>query len=76
MVIHVRTPLFNYFTYLLWAYLWTDSEFSCLAMRTKAYPLSGPTYLPRFLPNYIACQEVHMRCLGLSMCPEVCHTSL
>ena len=34
------------FTYLLWAYSLTDSEFSCLARLPKPYPVSGPTYMP------------------------------
>ena len=32
------TPIFNCFTYLLWAYLLTVSEYSCLAMLAKPYP--------------------------------------
>ena len=56
MVSHLRTPKLNCFTYLLWAYLLTDSEFSCLAMLAKPYPVSGPTYLPQ-IPNQLHCMS-------------------
>ena len=46
VVSHLRGPILNCFTYLLWAYLLTDCECSCLAMLAKPYPVSGPTYLP------------------------------
>ena len=46
----LRTPILNCFSYLLWAYPLTDSEFSCLALLAKRYPVSWPTYLPR-IPN-------------------------
>ena len=62
MVSKLRTPILNCCTYLLWAYVLTDSEFSCLAMLAKPYTVSGPTYIPRFLTYSIACQNVHMRC--------------
>ena len=39
-----RDPYTQMFYLLLWAYLLTDSEFSCLAMLAKPYPVSGPTY--------------------------------
>ena len=39
-------PQDPYTEYLLWAYFVTDSEYSCLAMLTKPYPMSGPTYMP------------------------------
>ena len=56
MVSHLRIPILNCFTYLLWAYLLTDSEFSCLAMLAKPYPVSGPTYLPQ-IPNQLHCMS-------------------
>ena len=56
MVSHLRTPILNCFTYLLWAYLLTDPEFSCLAMLAKPYLVSGPTYLPR-IPNQFHCMS-------------------
>ena len=37
--------------------------------------LAQPT-CPRFLTNSIACQKVHMRCLGLSLWPDLCQFSL
>ena len=46
MVSHLENPGLNCFTYLLWAYFLTDSEFLCLAMLAKPYPVFGPTYLP------------------------------
>ena len=50
--------MLNCFTHLLWAYLLTDSEFSCLAMLAKPYPVSvsGPTYLPH-IPNQLHCMS-------------------
>ena len=56
MVSHLRTPILNCFTYLLWAYLLTDSEFSCLAMLAKPYPVSGLTYLPQ-IPDQLHCMS-------------------
>ena len=46
MVSHLKTPILNCFSYLLWVYFLTGCEFSCLAMLAKPYPVSGPTYLP------------------------------
>ena len=43
MVPHPKTPILNCFYHLLWFYLLTDSEFSCLA---KSYSVSGRTPLP------------------------------
>ena len=56
MVFHSRTPILKCFNYLLWFYFLTDSEFSCLAMLAKLYPLSGPTYLP-LIPNQLHCMS-------------------
>ena len=56
MVSHPRTPILNGFTYLLWAYFLIDSEFSCLAMLAKAYPVSGPTYMPQ-IPSLLHCMS-------------------
>ena len=56
MVSHPRTPILNGFAYLLWAYFLTDSEFSCLAMLAKPYPVSGPTYMPQ-IPNLLHCMS-------------------
>ena len=56
MVSHLRTPTLNCFTYLLWAYFLTDSEFECLAMLAKSYPVCGPTYLP-LTPNQLHCMS-------------------
>ena len=56
MVLHLRTPILNYFTYLFLAYVLTDSDCGCLTMLAKPYPVSGPTYLPGF-PNQLHCMS-------------------
>ena len=56
MVSHLRTPILNCFSYLLWAYFLTDSEFNCLAMLAKPYPVSGPTPMP-LIPNQLHCMS-------------------
>ena len=56
MLSHLRTPILNFFSYLLWAYFLTDSEFSCLAMLAKPYPVSGPTYMPQ-IPTLLQCMS-------------------
>ena len=47
MVSHGKTPILNCFYHLLWFYLLTVSEFSCLA---KSYSVSGLTPMPH-IPN-------------------------
>ena len=42
MVPHPKTPILNWFYHLLWFYVLTVSEFSCLA---KSYSVSGLTPL-------------------------------
>ena len=54
MVPHLKTPILNCFDHLLWFYLLTESEFSCLAMLAKPYTVSGPTSLPQ-IPNQLHC---------------------
>ena len=49
MVSHPKTPILNCFYHLLWFYVLTVSEFSCLA---KSFCLSGLTSLPYF-PNQL-----------------------
>ena len=56
MVSHLKTPILNRFYHLLWFYFLTDSEFSCLAMLAKPYPVSGPTPLPH-IPNQLHCVQ-------------------
>ena len=56
VVSHLRTPILNCFSYLLWVYYLADSEISCFAMLAKPYPVSGPTYLP----------QIPKRLLGMS----------
>ena len=50
MASHLRTPILKCFYLLLWFYVVTDSEFSCLATLAKSYPVSDLTYLPQ-IPN-------------------------
>ena len=52
MVLHLKIPIVNCFYHLLLFYFLTDSEFSCLAMLTKPYHLSGPAWLPE-IPNQL-----------------------
>ena len=49
MVPHPKTPILNCFYHLLWFYVLTVSEFSCLA---KSYSVSGLTPLPH-MPNQL-----------------------
>ena len=69
------TYLPTYLYHLLWFYFFTDSEFRCLAMRAKPYPVSGPTPLPQ-IPNQLHfIQKSAMKCLVLSWRPESCRFS-
>ena len=56
MVLHLRTPILNFFYHVLWFYVLTDSEFSCSAMLAKHFPVSGRTPLPE-IPNELHCVE-------------------
>ena len=47
MVSHPKTPILNCLHHLLWFYVLTVSEFSCLA---KSYSVSGVTPMPD-IPN-------------------------
>ena len=49
MVPHLKTPILNQFYHLLWFYVLTVSEFSCLA---KSYCVSGLTLMPQ-IPNQL-----------------------
>ena len=49
MVPHLKTPILNLYYHLLWFYVLTISEFSCLA---KSYSVSGLTPLPE-IPNQL-----------------------
>ena len=49
MVSHPKTPILNCFYHLLWFYLLTVSEFSCLA---KSYSVSGLTPMPHIPKQY------------------------
>ena len=52
MVPHLKTPILNRFYHFLWFYALTDSEFSCLAMLAKPYPVSVLAPLPH-IPNQL-----------------------
>ena len=56
MVPHLKTPILNCFFNLLWFYYLTDSEFSCLAVLAKPYPVSGPPPLPQ-IPSQLHCMQ-------------------
>ena len=56
MVHHLSSPIINCFYHLLSSYLLSDPESSCLAMLTKPYPVSGPTYLPQ-ISNQLHCMS-------------------
>ena len=47
MVSHPKTPILNRFYHLLWFYVLTFSEFSCLA---ESFSVSGLTPMPH-IPN-------------------------
>ena len=49
MVLHPKTPILNWLYHLLWFYVLTVSEFSCLA---TSYSVSGLTPLPH-IPNQL-----------------------
>ena len=53
MVPHPKGPVLNCFHHLLWFYVLTVSEFSCLA---KSYSVSGLTPLPH-IPNQHHCTQ-------------------
>ena len=54
MVSYLRTPILECFYHLMWFYFLIHSEFSCLAMLAKPYPVSGPTPMPQ-IPNQLHC---------------------
>ena len=73
MVPHLKTPIPNCFYHLLWLYFLTDSEFRCLAMLAKPYPVSGPTPMPQ-IPNQLhfiqkSAHEVHGATLEAGVMP-------
>ena len=52
MVPNLKTPILNCFYHVLWFCVLTDSEFSCLAMLAKLYPMPGVTPLDQ-TPNQL-----------------------
>ena len=72
MVPHPKTPILNCFYHLLWFYVLTVSEFSCLA---KSQSVAGLNPLPHN-PNQIHfIQRVHMKCLMLIWRQDSCQFS-
>ena len=67
MVFHLRAWILKGFIYVIWFYFSTVCEFSRLAKLARQYPVSCPTYLPRFLIDSIAFQAVHLKCLSMSV---------
>ena len=57
VVSHLRTPILNCFSYLLWCYFITDSECSCYAKLAKPYPVSRRTPMP-LIPNQLHCMSI------------------
>ena len=49
VVSHPKTPILNYFYHLLWFYLLTVSEFSCLAKSDSVSGLPPMTHIPNQL---------------------------
>ena len=54
MVSQLETPILNCFSHVLWFYLLNDSQFSCLVMLGKPYPVSGLPPMPQ-IPNQLHC---------------------
>ena len=52
MVPNLKAPILNCFYHLLWFCIFTDSEFGCLAMLAKPYPVSDLPPLPQ-IPNQL-----------------------
>ena len=54
MLSHLKAPILTCFYHLLWFYVLTNSEFSCLAMLAKPYALSGLPPMPE-ISNKLHC---------------------
>ena len=52
MVPHLKTPIPNVFYHVLLFYLLIGSEFSCLTLLAKPYPVFGLTPMPQ-IPNQL-----------------------
>ena len=52
MVSHLKTPILNCFSHLLWFDVLTDSEFSCLALLASHILCLAQLLLPR-IPNQL-----------------------
>ena len=64
MVPHLKTPILICFYHLLFFYVLTDSEFSCLPMPAKPYPVSGPAPLPQIANKLYFFQKSAHEVLG------------
>ena len=63
-----QDPNTQLFTYVLWSYCLTDSEFNCLAKLAKPIPVFRPAYMP-LIPSQLngtsmCAQKVPGACLG------------
>ena len=47
MVAVPKTPIFKLFYHFFWLYVLTVSEFSCLPMLAKPYPVSPLAHMPQ-----------------------------
>ena len=61
MVSHPKTPILNCFYHVLWFYVLTVSEFSCLA---KSFSLSGLTPMPHIPDQHHSIQKSAHEVLG------------
>ena len=52
------------FYHLMWFYVLPDSEFSCLVMLAKPYPVSGPTPMPQITIQLHCIQKSAQEVLG------------
>ena len=67
MVPHLKNPILNWFYHLLWFYLLNDSEFSCLAMLAKPYPVSGLIPMPQSPNQLLLIQKSAHEVLGATL---------
>ena len=63
MVSHPKTPILNCFYHLLWFYLLTVSEFSCLPSHNLCL---AQLLCPTVLTSFASPKGVHMKCLMLT----------
>ena len=75
MVPHVKTPILNCFSHLLWFYaLLTLNSVGWPCLRSHILCLAH-LLCPRFPTHSIVSKRVHMKCLVLAWEPESCQLS-